>query len=443
MEVITMDFQWGPRTAGLTRNTTDGRYIILQKDDTSSSVLYKSTRYNVDSVQIAQASHSKWLLTDPGAENKEDLIITLKATEQATRDTYILIVIPIIRGGSSEPAYLANVEPSAPATVPYDLGSCLPPKTGPDTGNIIFAMYSTCINGYADRVETQNVYVLVSTSGIPVSNALMNRITAGVTFSNSGNSGIYKPHVFTYMPPRVETEIALSDFLTYVTTTRYLTDTTAQELVEQRRDKTDQYKCMELNPENQVDDNGHIIIDINKGEIKNNTLKDIMAERAILKQMVAPGTTDAVTRKMIGTITGYVVAFALVLLFGAGILFFIDTSLGNVSKITAGIGAVIFIIFICATSVGLAGYKMENPEFTRISYYLAATGAALFVLWVPWWWQTTKDAATKAAAASTGGVAASTAPAGFDLTTLIPKIPVYGVVAVVSLLGGFIIGSFF
>jgi hypothetical protein len=104
---------------------------------------------------------------------------------------------------------------------------------------------------------------------------------------------------------------------------------------------------------------------------------------------------------------------------------------------------VIFIIFICATSVGLTGYKTENPNFTSISYYLAAAGAALLVLWLPFWWQTTQDAATKAAAASTGGVAASTAPAGFDLATLIPKIPVYGVVAVVSLLGGFIIGSFF
>jgi hypothetical protein len=444
MEVITMDFQWGPLTTGLVPDTGSGQYILLQKSDTSSTVVYKSTRYTVESVQIAKATHSMWLLTDPGpTANTEDLIITLVSTDTRSRDSYIIIVLPILRGGSLEPAYLANI--GATTTPAYDLGSCLPKKSGSEAGDVLFAVYSTCINGYTSRAETQNVYVFVSTSGISVSNALMNRITADLRLDQGNTRRINTPYTFNYMTGGVTSQIDIPDFSKFITTTRYLTDTTTAKLVERRKDAANQYKCMELDPDSQVDANGNIIIDVNNGEIKDHTLTDIMAERTILKQLVVPGTTDSATKRTVGTIIGYATALLVLLVCVAGIWFYIYAD-ASISKWYAYIGIVIFILLISATSVGLAGYKLNSGNLTGASYYIAGVGALLLIVWFPLWWQASEKGAADAAAAADaipGGVAAATAPAGSSFAEVIRKIPVYGVVAVVSLFGGFIIGSFY
>jgi len=454
MEVITMDFQWGPLTTGLVPDKSSNQYIILQKDDKASTVLYKSTRYNVYSVQITKATHSNWLITSPmsgpSSTNKEDLIITLVSSDYKSHDTYIIIVVPIIRSPSAiDPAYLANI--GKPSSTSYDLGSCLPPKTGPNTGDIVFAMYSTCINGYTGRADTQNVYVLVSTSGILVSDSLMNSITNGATLiANS----IYKPASFAYMNGGVSTQIDVTDFSKFITSTRYLTDTTAEKLVETRKDKTDQYKCMELDPDAQMDANGNMVIDVNKGEITN--LNDIVAEREILKAMVAPTSAESATRRMVGTIIEYVMAMIVILFV---ILVIFVTFYATRDWMNLGLGLGISLCFLLAAILGLVGFKTNATNLYTGSYILCGLGVLGFLIWFPIWQNASQAAtvATAAVATATGtatgtgtgtgssgtGVAAATTPvAGFDPSILISKIPVYSVIAVVSLLGGFVIGSF-
>jgi len=445
MEVITMDFQWGPLTTGLPPDKSSNNYILLQTNDTTSSVLYKSTRYTVDSVQIAKATHSMWLLTDPATgaatTNKEDLIITLVSTDSKSHDSYIIIVVPIIRGGSaaSDPAYITNIGNTS--TSQYDLGSCLPAKTGPDTGNVVFAMYSTCINGYTDRSDTQNVYVLVSTSGIQVSDAKMNTIINGITLTDS----IRKPLTFSHMSGS-RTSIDVLDFQKYISATRYLTDITVEASVEKRTDSTNQYKCMELDPDSQIDANGNMSIDMNTGDVSSSTLTDIANERKILKEMVAPTAADSATKRMVGTIFEYVIAFIVILCIIAGVYVSFYTK-GDWKNFGMGIG--MCLLFIIATSLGLAGYKTNNTSLYTISYIFVGLGFAALLIWFPIWYNTPAVvAATPLTAAAAGAgatsVAAPTTPAaGFDMAALIQKIPVYGVIACISLLGGFVIGSLY
>jgi hypothetical protein len=453
MEVITMDFQWKPHTTGITATKT-GNYILLEETDTSTTVFYKSTRYTIASVQIAKASHSIWLISDPGTNNTEDLIITLVTTDARSTDTYIIIVVPIIRAATaSDPAYLANIGKGAVSS--YDLGSCLPPRTGPNTGNVIFAMYSTCIKGYTGRASTQNVFVLVSTSGITVSQALMTTITTGATLTGD----IYKPSSFDYMLGGVRTSIAVTDFSKFITTTRYLTDVTAKELVEQRKDKADQYKCMEINPDAQIDANGNMIIDVNKGEVMDRTLQDVLEERKVLLQMVVP--TDSETKRAIGTIVEYVSAMLLIILVAAVIW---ATMYMKGDMYYALGGFFICFCFFLATILGLVGYKTNASNLYIGSYVLIGLGTLTFIIWGPMWWFASQAGAgagaTAAAAAGAGATAVAGAGAGATavagagagaepaltnsqwVASGITKIPVYGVVAVVSLLAGFVIGNF-
>lgn len=439
MEVITMDFQWGPLTTGVTPTKTTN-YVLLQEADTTSSVLYKSTRYTIFSVQIAKASHTNWLIdATVAATNKEDLIITLISTDTKSNDMYIIIVVPILRGGSGpDPAYLANV--GKPGVTSYDLGSCLPPKTGANAGNVIFAMYSTCIDGYTGRADTQNVFVLVSTSGISVTAAVMNGIVSGATLSGS----IYKPPTFSHMS-RVVTSIDLSDFPKYITATRYLTDITTERLVEQRKDKAEQYKCMEIDPDAQVDDNGNMIIDVNKGDVTNLKLNDILAERKILKDMVVP--TDSEAKRMVGTIIEYVFAMVVILVVAA-VVYVTIYSKGQLYYALAAF-FICFCLFL-ATVLGLVGYKTKADNLYIGSYVLLGLGALTFIIWLPMWWNASQAApAVTAAAGAAGAGATAVAGAGAgaqpapDFTSYIAKIPVYGVVAAVSLLGGFVIGNFY
>jgi hypothetical protein len=448
MEVITMDFQWGPLTTGITPSRT-ANYIMLQQGDTSTSVLYKSTRYTIDSVQIAMAQHSLWLIEDPGTNNKEDLIITLVSTDSKSSDSYIIIVVPIIRGGSDsgDPAYLRHIG-SAGIINSYDLGSCLPPSRGPNTGNVIFAMYSTCINGYTGRANTQNVFVLVSTSGIKVTEALMSRITTGATLTDR----IYVPFVFSEMTGGIGTSIDKTDFSKFITTTRYLTDVAAQELVEQRKDKAEQYKCMEIDPDAQVDTNGNMIIDVNKGEITNQNLQNILDERKVLKELVVP--TDSETKRAVGKIVEYVCAMLLIILVAAVIWATIFMKGDTYYALSAFF---ICFCFFLATVLGLVGYKTGDDKMYIGTYVLLGIGVLGFIIWLPMWWFATQaagataTAGATAAATATGATAVAGAGAGAEpavtnsewVASVITKIPVYGVIAVVSLLGGFVIGNFY
>jgi hypothetical protein len=265
----------------------------------------------------------------------------------------------------------------------------------------------------------------------------MNEIVSGATLSGI----IYKPPTFSHMN-KVVTSIDLSDFSKYITATRYLTDITAEKIVEQRKDKAEQYKCMEIDPDAQVDDNGNMIIDVNKGEVTNQNLKDILAEREVLKNMVIP--TDSETKRMVGTMIEYVFAMVVILVIAAVVY----VTIYSKGQLYYALGAffICFCLFL-ATILGLVGYKTKADNLYTGSYVLLGLGAVVFIIWLPMWWNASQAAATAPAAATTGATAVAGAGAGAqpapDFTSYIAKIPVYGVVAAVSLLGGFVIGNFY
>jgi len=445
IEAISLDFQWGPLTSGLTADTSNAGYVLLQGNgvDTTSTILHKGAQYKVFSVQIAAATHSNWLLMDPGSgtstTNKEDLIITLAATDTNINDTFIIIVIPIIRvANASNPAYIDNI--GATSVPSYNLGSCLPPKTGPNTGDILFATYSTCIEGYTTHAATQNVYVIVSTSGIQVTSAKMDAIMQGATL----NGGPYIPRIFSNISTKGRTSIDATDFPKFITTTRYLTDITIDRLVETRTDNPNQYQCTELDPDAQLDANGNIVIDVAKGGV---AMSDIIAERDILKNMVAPTSGNSPYKQMVGTIIGYVMAMLTIvfIIIATYYFFYVDRK----DWANTLISVVIAILFLVATILGLVGYKANSTQYNIAIYSLLGVGAGFLLLWAAYnnasittWLYADPNAAVAATAAATGvSPGVDTTPATTNLENILSKIPVYAVIAALSLLSGFVIGS--
>jgi len=448
METLSLDFQWGPLTTGLTPNISNDGYVLLQEagSDTTSTILHKGVQYKIYSVQIAAATHSTWLLIDPGTgsstTNKEDLIITLSASDAKVNDTFIIIVIPIIRTtNTTNPAYIDNI--GATSVPSYDLGSCLPPKTGPNTGDVLFATYSTCIEGYTAHAATQNVFVIVSTSGILVTSAKMDAIVQGARLT-PGKTLI--PQIFSNISTIGRTSIDVTDFSSFIITTRYLTDTTIDALVQTRTDKPNQYKCTELDPDTQLDANGNIVIDIAKGDIAKSTLNDIIAERDILKNMVAPKGENSAYKQMIGTILGYVVAIVSIILIMFATYYFLYIDYKDLNDTLIGVG--IGVLFLVATILGLVGYKTGSAQYNIAIYALAGTGAGCLLMWASYnynnitnWLSADPNAPTAAAAAAAGTSVAVSPTTSTNLQAILAKIPVYGVIAVLSLLGGFVIGS--
>ena len=347
-----IDFQFAPIVSGLTATSSPGGSILLQTDDKQSSVIYNTLKYSVVNVQLTVAQHSSWLISGKD-KNKQDIIILLSATSPASTDlSYMIIVLPLLHGGAaaSEPAYLTNIDNGTASG--QGLQSCFPKKGATDP-EPLFAIYSTCCDGYTGHAHTQNVQVFVSTVGVPVSDATLGRIMANRTIQMAELPSFMKP---SSMGGR--TEIPISLFSQYISITSFSTDlTNASDVATKRNDPTNAYKCVELDPDT-LDGNGNIQVDISTGTIASSTLSDILAERAVLKATVTPEPT---TKQ-----GGDIAAFILVFLIISGTVFGLYWSIFSKDKTSRGIyetvsAIVIGILLIAGAGTGLLS-KDKNVQ---------------------------------------------------------------------------------
>ena len=443
MEAISMDFQWAPLTTPLSISGTQRGGIKLQdaQNDTSSSVIYDSTKYNLYSVQIVSATHNRWLLNPSG--NTEDLVIVLNASNSAANNRLIIIVIPIVTSTTTgtDPAYLLNAGiTSVTTTSSYTIGSCFP-GTATTSASTIYACYSTCIRPYSNSPTSTNAFVLVATTGLPVSSATMNRIKQSIpTYSTT--SVLELPTDLQYLSTTGGTSTQLApgtyirmpeDFKTYITSTRYLTDTTINQVVQNATQSPGQYKCVELDPENQLDANGNLVIDINKGEIKDQTLTDILAERTILKNLMTPSPTSTAA----GLYMGYTVAFLAIFVL-AGVLYLYFTYDWS----TYLVAVVVVLLLLVGVSMEVAAKQQKNLQFRSAS--LGTLGAAIVITtgYIAYNWDMIKGwinvgTPTPTAPAGPGAVPRSIAS---PAPSLWQKTPLFMVIAFLSALGGLAVG---
>lgn len=404
-----IDLQWAPTSPAPTTETSTTGSIYLQKGDPTSSqstVIYNTLSYTITNVQMTQSQHSNWLIADPGQTNKEDLVILLQANSPNKQELiYTIFVIPLLNTGSetTDPEYLKN------ANVPGVLSgagiqSCFPTKTFPTktTSAPLFANYVTCFDGYTNHARTQNIDVFISTVGIPVSSATLNRIKKGFT------PGVIElPTIIQnsyYIPPAAGAVTAAGagaytglDGITSINPeqlkdSRIRTTTFSAELsnignvAQKRADSTGAYQCVELDP-NDVDANNTIHIDMKNGKIASSTLEDILAEREVVKKLVNPDVAITPEARTKTRIYQFVLTLIIILLtFGGLFLFVFSTDTKN----SRNIWEIVLSSIIALTLLIAAGFGfLSNDDNLRViggwMALASAIAGLLFFLWFYVW----------------------------------------------------------
>jgi len=388
---ISIDFQWA--TSSISPSFAAAGGMI---NDTSSSggsfsmstLTLKGAKYNQYSVQIAQATHKGWILpVSSQTNNQEDIIIIFSSDDSSAEYTYIILVIPILRDGTttSDPSYLTalNSGDSAAISTPISLSSCLPKNP-----NSVFANYASCIDGYTGHQSSQNIYVFVSTEGIHVSESRMNFLAGtgrsrfqGVTlpFTTNTNTASAKPIDNATFSKYVLTTNELLNYRSRISYAKGLEDSS-------RTDPQDSYKCVPLDPDKDIQ-NGQINIDVNSGRI----LSEVLAERAAVRS-ASEGTPS------LGKGTNRVQKY-------------ISSALGILCAV------IIFGLLLTFLIPGLY------------------TGGSMFVALV----QSTQ--AARASAAATATATATDFTSTGSTSSWLQQLPVYGIMIIVSLLLGFTGGA--
>ena len=250
----------------------------------TNSIVFNNTTYRLSPVQIAcnpasstsgavaTGTHKTWLL-DQTVTNTEDVILIFSSSNTMSKYKYIVIVVPIIRTGTTTPPYLQSLA-SGTVTGTISLNDCMPSNKRAQ-----FAYYSTCLNGYSDYAETQEVYVFVSIGGINAASTDMVKINT--KRGAGGFTAISTP--FGTRLSNTKTSINVNEFSNYILTTTWLLDSAEfsgrnPSIMPTRTDNTGAYKCTQLNPDRDVDAAGNMQFDLATG----NLLTDILAERQVV-----------------------------------------------------------------------------------------------------------------------------------------------------------------
>jgi len=372
-----IDLQFAPLVSGLTVTSPATGGIHLQGVDTSSTVIFNTLTYSIENVQLTLPQHTSWLIGD-SRNNTHDIVILLTATQRG-EPIYMIITIPVLEvsGGSaaSDPGYLSNIGNGVQQGA--GIQSCFPKKVAGSPAPL-FAYYVTCYDGYTTHAHTQNVQVFVSTVGLPVSSGLLTRIKG------------------TYMPQNIKlpsslrpvsasgiTEIRVTDFHQYISVTSFSMElSNAGYVATIRNDPTSAYKCVELDPDT-LDESGNIKIDLPTGDIASSTLNDILAERAILKEIGAPKA--ALESKSEGAT--FMLAILIVAVTIVGLYYSIfskDTDPNDTIKnrgiYETGITVIIGVLFLAGAGVGLFSKDTTVRQNGGIVVAVAAGLGVLFYL---------------------------------------------------------------
>jgi hypothetical protein len=278
-ESITIDFHWAPRSTPPSFNTgtniLDEGVYLGPGSSTISTMRFNNIRYTLHSVQICNSTHTSWIVpTANKSNNTMDLIILFSNLSATTQ--YVVVVLPILNNGaiSTDPAYLTTLANRASGTV--SLSSCMT-----QSGNSpVFACYSTCVDGYTEHQNTQQVYTFVAVEGISVSVTTLETIRSRLPAGSPARSlpPVQLPFLLHYA--KEKSLITIAEFTKYVITTKQLVNLAGARnmlndlSVSLREDPTDAYKCVPLNPAKDIVD-GKLKVDTNSGEL----LSKILAER--------------------------------------------------------------------------------------------------------------------------------------------------------------------
>jgi hypothetical protein len=291
------------------------------------------------------------------------------------------------------------------------------------------------------------------------------QIIANKYYNASAGSG---PSRLTASPTGI-TIISPQDFHLYITTTTFTKSsmTNIGNQLQTRTDSTNAYQCVELDPD-EVDSNKNIHIDLQTGNISGTVLKDILEERAILKEMVNPGADPAALKTKAQAQEASAIILVLIIILGTigGLYWFIFREDQNATVIKQtnrffaemGLSVVIGILLFAAAVMRIVS---KDTAMHTNSYIVGGVGLGMAFLFFLWFFvlfpQLTKTECGRAAidlargatgasvATGTGtAVANPVTPAPTTLSFLQPYINngvQMGIVAAIFTFVGFIVGN--
>lgn len=444
-----IDFQWSPHTTGLPiTNPTGGTTSIQLEDSTSSStVIYNGFTYTMYSVQIISATHGNWLTTDPNGKNDYDLAIILQQPSTTSGGTpYMVFILPLLTGDTDtgkDPAYLKAIAQTTVATA-YTLQSCFVPQT-------TFASYIACFDG-TGAGKTQSLQVFAATTGLTVSTSILSRFTSG---TNKPQDIRFPTALGTSSSGTISAiDNNSANLQQYVTASVFSSGLTTS-LRSVRTDPSSAYKCVELDPDS-LDMSGNLQIDVNSGELTS-TLKDILAERQVIAQMVKPQESGPASPAAASLATKIYEFFLTVIIILAVVfalykfIFIGDTGYRQLGEVIGSV--VIALLFIAGVGVNFFGKDVQMQTIGGWVMIAASIAAILFygVFYVIWPVPDPSSCSPNPLSAA-GLAAAAAAPAvSGAATTIVGRMKVSasgtwsptqaGILGAILLATGFIIGN--
>lgn len=354
---VSIDFKWASRATaprfqpGLNNSDTDD---VGGGVTTLSTLSFQQTNYTLRYVQICAATHPQWILPATNqTKNKEDALVVFETSSSTTAYRYLMFVVPILRSDetATDPKYLrglANNSLSGPFSI-RDLFPASPTS--------LFAYYSSCLRGITPQSPPENVYIFVSTEGVPATAELMKRVMGAVSDSITSFPAPNPPFMTRF--EQGERRTLGSNFRQYVLSTNQLLNAEGRSRVtrsadrEIREDTLDAYKCVPLDPETDIQD-GKLKFDNETGELLSKVVDERRGVQSMDDSRITKPNTEFI-EKSIGISIAVVLGILVI-----GILIFIArTALVPATLLTA----------VAASGVSGASAAPSEPWYKRITGY--------------------------------------------------------------------------
>lgn len=306
-EEFPLDIQWGP-IATEPKFINDGAYANLgfleyMPSVTSTTTLrFNSNSFNLISVQLCTPQHASLLPQTKQRDCSGEIVIGFKSQSKLS-ENYLFLCIPILTKATTKlSVYLEALREGRLDGKPTSYLSVLPQDKH-------FISYSTCLQQKAGTQSlTTNARVFVFTEALEYPADKFLEIARKITASAVSNP-VYLPAIqlpdgiidkSQAMLFSITTETDYKSLLRY---SQYYPQGTPDSS-RTREDNLDAYKCVPLDPSQNVKD-GKIIVDTENGELLSQVLED--------KKDGTQKKKSTITPAMVETVLSYILAFILIL----------------------------------------------------------------------------------------------------------------------------------
>jgi hypothetical protein len=363
---INLSFEWASGTDIPTFSDTVSLNSgeLYHSSISPTKLIYNNATYSLLSVQLTSAAHSSWLaLTTSEAtiiDNTEDVVLTFLHEPEIGNNVnkapmMVILVSPIVRINRIFPSstFLSGLANSTAQTV-----SCN--SLFPNISNNQYAYYTTCAKSLSPGNDFQNALVVINVQGLLVSNNIMTKILEKYQSPELPpyiSSNLLSNFVFESSQP-----LSTTNFTSKVKVSLGYGNTGATTDSSMLTTPIDNYKCVPLNPETDID-NGALTVDTRNGTILKNSLGIRQAEI----DSYNASYTATVPYDILKQYTTYFIIIVFSITFGVIIIYAIISLIGGESE--AGTGAT-------RIKMAIAGL-LKVPIYVVIAFFCTFIG--LFV----------------------------------------------------------------